>query len=257
MFSSTTFGPNLILDGLLVYYDITNPNCFNGTGDTVYNLVSTKYNATIVDSPIYNSTYPQTINFNGSSYAYYNIDLPESYTIIAIVKSNTYFAWDVYPFGTGNRTPLIASNINSNDGFSLYGLGTNQTYNTINGEVYSSTGVLSTVSRIFSPVAPYQIDTLNFYASSWSSNSQLLKVYDNILVGQGQGSGNNLFSASLSTSITRTSTTNANVELASEFNGVFRSYITMGAHLLYNRQFSDQEMQMTYQILKSKFNLIY
>ena len=64
----TSAGPNIITDSLLLYYDLNNTACWDGTSSTVYDLTVNNHNATLYNSPSYstNNGY-KVLETNGST----------------------------------------------------------------------------------------------------------------------------------------------------------------------------------------------
>jgi hypothetical protein len=61
-------------NGLMLYYDFTNSNCYSGTGSTVNDLSGNSYNGTLVNSPVYSSTDGGELLFNPATNTHINID---------------------------------------------------------------------------------------------------------------------------------------------------------------------------------------
>jgi hypothetical protein len=68
------YNTSIVRDGLVVYLDAANPKSYSGTGSTWKNLISSNYNATLVNSPTYNSSVG-FFSFDGTN-QYANHSLP-------------------------------------------------------------------------------------------------------------------------------------------------------------------------------------
>ena len=51
----TSAGPDIITDSLLLYYDLNNTTCWDGTSGTVYDLTVNNHDATLYNSPSYST----------------------------------------------------------------------------------------------------------------------------------------------------------------------------------------------------------
>ncbi len=52
----TGYNPRIITDGLILAFDIANPRCYAGTGNTVFDLSRNNLNGTLVNGPTYSGT---------------------------------------------------------------------------------------------------------------------------------------------------------------------------------------------------------
>lgn len=86
-------GPNIVLDGLVAYYDIANVKSYNGVGTAVTTLMPyPSSNATLYGGATYVSSFPQAIRFQAASSQYLRYDLANfgtSFTVMSIVSSAT------------------------------------------------------------------------------------------------------------------------------------------------------------------------
>lgn len=93
-----TTGPNIITDSLLLYYDLNNTACWDGTSSTVYDLTVNNHDATLYNSPSYstNSGY-KVLETNGTN-SYLSVSTPNlsstNYTVMVgsryTTTGNTY-----------------------------------------------------------------------------------------------------------------------------------------------------------------------
>lgn len=89
--------PSIVVDGLILYIDPNNPNCYPGFGNTLYNIVNTSIGGTFVNytsNPIDN-TETRSIFFDGTDdYIDFgsssSLKLTDNFTLSAWVKSNVY-----------------------------------------------------------------------------------------------------------------------------------------------------------------------
>jgi len=61
------YNPAAVIQGLVMYMDITNPRSYSGSGNTVYNLANSGIAATIIGGITYDNDNKKNLNFNGSS----------------------------------------------------------------------------------------------------------------------------------------------------------------------------------------------
>lgn len=59
--------PSIVTNGIVCYIDAANSKSYPGSGTTWTNLVSGTNNATLVNSPTFNSTAPQSFTFDGTN----------------------------------------------------------------------------------------------------------------------------------------------------------------------------------------------
>jgi hypothetical protein len=61
------YNPASVIQGLVMYMDITNPRSYSGSGNTVFNLANSGIAATIITGITYDNDNKKNLNFNGSS----------------------------------------------------------------------------------------------------------------------------------------------------------------------------------------------
>jgi hypothetical protein len=61
------YNPASVIQGLVMYMDITNPRSYSGSGNTVFNLANSGIAATIITGITYDNDSKKNLNFNGSS----------------------------------------------------------------------------------------------------------------------------------------------------------------------------------------------
>lgn len=68
---SYSYGPKMVIDGLVMYWDIANPKSYPKTGTTVYDLMG-NYNGTLVNSPSFDPSFGGVLQFSGVNDYLYN-----------------------------------------------------------------------------------------------------------------------------------------------------------------------------------------
>jgi hypothetical protein len=99
------YNPASVIEGLVMYMDITNPRSYSGSGNTVFNLANSGIAATIITGITYDDNNKKNLNFNGSSgYMFSNdtsMDFSSSdFTIQTTLKLNGLSAGINGAFGT-------------------------------------------------------------------------------------------------------------------------------------------------------------
>ena len=74
---SLQHSPSIVTNGLVFYVDAANQKSYSGSGNTWFDLSTSKNNGTLVNSPTYSSSNNGTIIFNGSN-TYINVALVTS-----------------------------------------------------------------------------------------------------------------------------------------------------------------------------------
>lgn len=256
--SRTVVGCGIETTDAILYYDISNPLCYGGSGTTTNNLVfkNPTYTGSLVNGPAYDATYPQNFSFDGSNdyltctEAY----LGPSFTAIVVAKSNQS-TWSVY-----NIDPFLSTNIfggNSNQtvgypynfsGFSIYPYSPTSISFVICDEAFGGRGFTT------GNITPTNIDVPTFYFLS-------IKAYP-ILPGGGGGGldvkyGYNNNITSYSTNNTRTLTNKMDLFVAADDIGANPLNMTLYSAILYNRALEDWEITQTYQAMKRKYGIPY
>ena len=70
-------GPNVVTDSLLLYYDINNTNCWDGTGNTVYDLTANNHDAALYNSPSYSTNNGYKVLETNGSTSYLSVSTPD------------------------------------------------------------------------------------------------------------------------------------------------------------------------------------
>lgn len=254
--STVTVGPPIVLNDLLVYYDISNPNCFTPGTRRVNNLSPASPGSRITfgtgTAPFYDPVYPQALIFDGvNDFGAYNVNLSNPgapFTAIVIAKSNTAtWSWSGdYP---GNSAPydyadIVASyGVGGTSGFSLAGgpaagaraLGNVYPNFTGGNRLADSTDACVPITR---PC---------FYAIS-TDGSTSSKYYVAGVLKDTKGNPG--------TRNTGAITVYLGCGNQTEYPGTRFSAVTIFAHFLYGRQLTDTEILNNYNALKQKYNLI-
>jgi len=82
---ATTTGPNIISDGLVMCYDVSNTKCYSGSGTTLYDIGGgSGFTGTLYGSPT-NNLENLNINFTGNQMLQHNDALNLSYVTVGVV----------------------------------------------------------------------------------------------------------------------------------------------------------------------------
>jgi hypothetical protein len=89
------YNPAAVIQGLVMYMDITNPRSYSGSGNTVFNLANSGIAATIITGITYDNDNKKNLNFNGSSGYMFSNDTNmnfgyNDFTIQTTLKLNGY-----------------------------------------------------------------------------------------------------------------------------------------------------------------------
>lgn len=240
-------GPSLPIEGLQLYYDFSNPNCYPGSGDTVYNLVPTQKGITgsLFNSPTYTSN-SSTGNFSFNGVNQYlrcsPVTIGPAFTALVIAKSNAVSFWSTnYSnlFGGGTANP---GSVFKSTGFTL---GTDQfagtTTNGIRYVACSNGGVPTTSYTVPSSVTNSRL----YFIKTLGGASPMTNIYGY----------NNTFSSS-SFAFARTQSNIINLYMATNDNasGAFLN-VTIYTALLYNRALNNKEILDIYNIFNKRIPL--
>jgi len=81
--------PNIVTDGLQLYYNLNDTSCWDGTSSTVYDLTSNNHDATLYNSPSYSTN-------NG-------------YKVLETNGTNSYLSVSTPNLSTSNYTVMVGS----------------------------------------------------------------------------------------------------------------------------------------------------
>jgi hypothetical protein len=99
------FGPKSTTDGLVSYLDVINPNSYPGSGNTLYDLTINGNNGSLVNGPVYNSTYGGNITCDGVN----DYIQPTNITLTSFSLSIIYMplVFDTDPSGPGRYNCVL------------------------------------------------------------------------------------------------------------------------------------------------------
>ena len=158
-------------DTLVASYDFSDPLCYPGTGNTVFDISGNNNNLALFNSPTFGgSGQSQTLTFNGTTqYGFRNSP------IIGLSNTFTYNIWAKFPSTTDPATYNLAfaygSEFPSSNWTGLFN-------NRLNSEITFSTGGISGIN-LETAVTPNLVDFYNIIVTNDGSGSNNLKVYIN------------------------------------------------------------------------------
>ena len=211
---------NITLSGLRLYYDMSIPACYNGSGTAIYDISANGNNGTLTNGPTFSSTNGGSIVFDGSN------DYIETNTT-SIISGNQSFTIESFYTITGAAGGALFGN---------YGPGS--TSNTI---WFSGQYGIYINAACYAASQPITSGTHHMVATRDSNG--LVKLYlDGVL------SNTATLNASIATSINYRIGTDVN-STAEPFSGNLYSI------RVYNRDLSLNEILHNYNIQKTKFGL--
>jgi hypothetical protein len=172
--SVSTYYPtsSIVNQGLTVYYDFSNPNCYAGSGTTIYDLSGYNNNGTLINGTSYNTT-------NGGALVFDGVD---DYVQFTSTYAGTICFWGIADSGgdTGLRALVgqTATGDNAlrlaNAGGSFYSTGNNNDFQfgylpqfMINGTSSLSSTLISGNGESYTYVVPNgRTLTQNFYVGA-------------------------------------------------------------------------------------------
>lgn len=251
MASTLTFGPNIVTNGLVVYYDISNPASYPGSGNTVYNLIPSYSNITARLSgsggsiPTFNSNGIKSyLNFDSSSQHWMYYDMPTmnpSFTAMVVAASPYSYGWVSLNNGSNiveaysPATPLSGFRIYVSPSDTAGGITYNIPYNT-----YYNLPTL-----IPSPInAPHY-----YYIGLDNSSANYIEGIDNTVTTGTATTTNRGIATNVRTTFSRFSE-----PYFSDFGGRWLN-MNFYYYMLYNRRLSNNEIAQNYSALKFRFNL--
>lgn len=244
----TVFGPSIVTNGLVVYYDFANPRCAP-SGDIVNNLIPAYSNITAslsgsgANRPTLVSNTYLSFNRLNENFMYYNLpSMGPSFTSILIASSPTS-NWVV----VGTNQSTLIDGITPSTPLSAYRLFTNPS-DSVWGVMRTSIGGYGNTSNNLAP----SITSPHYYYCS----------FDNSTGNTRYGVDSNIvYSETLSTT-NRGTGTNASFYF-SRFNPYY--FVNFGArfldsniyyHMYYNRALSATEISQNYNAVKKRFGFI-
>ena len=209
-------GPKIITDGLVLYWDMAEPDCYPGTGTTINDLCR-NYNGTLFNSPTFSTANGGILTFNGStSYAH-----------------NT-----AANFSTTNCTGMGAAKYNGTNGRMINSYGNNWLMGHWGNSVANfyaegwitsaaGSGGADTNWRIYTTLNNYSSDSWSFYING----------VPNVLASAGGTQGPN------------------GITIGRQGSGAEYSNGSFSFLMIYNRILNASEILQNYNALKGRFNL--
>ena len=153
---SLSYNPTVANDGLVLYLDFNNSNTYAGTGNTSFDLISSK-TYTLVSSPTFDSTGPKCFSLNGSTH-YFSGNMNQlnfgtgDFTIQANIKLN-----GLSNGFTGAYAAAFVCAAAGSTGSCLLQVGGGSTSYTNIGIYHETTGILSSINYNFSTNIIYNV----------------------------------------------------------------------------------------------------
>lgn len=221
---------DIVRSGLVLNLDAGNTASYPGSGTTWTDLSGNSNNGTLTNGPTYTSVSGGAIVFDGND-DYVNAPLtsgfPQAMTVITFGKSNNA-TWNQFA-GLGSARLANGYIIHNNQGT------TNIDYYLLN----SSASFILLGGTSVSNIQNYQMYTLS---TNGSNNHECYL--------------NNTLVASSSTSITRTNSGSSQDNyLGRDMFGVRYNAVSIGIHMIYNRQLSSAEITQNFNVLRGRFGI--
>lgn len=258
-------GPNIVLDGLVAYHDIANPNSYPGSGNTINDLAPLRGLSTASLSQVgggitYNSTFPQSLTFiSGSgvraSGSFKLTNFGPSFTAIIVASSPTP-TWN--PNGTaiiGYRGgALVAGGGNNSATPATSGFIFSAWYNTN----FNSNQIQCGIKQSAGGDAQYQIlltgvDITKPHVYYLSYNEGTALTLGSLTLGY-----DTTFSTVQTLTLNRIPS-DVNLYYSWQDEAGYPSrYLTYNMYLgmIYNRALTTTELTQTYYALKSRFGIV-
>ena len=112
---------NIVTTGLLLNYDLSNSNCYSGTGTSIFNIANSDNNGNLISSPTFTKTNGGSLSFSGSSYITRSsaLDAGQNFSATAWIYPTSIpgagraaIIGNGYPFSTDNGWFFCISNNN-------------------------------------------------------------------------------------------------------------------------------------------------
>ena len=236
-------GPDIVTDGLTLYFDAANNRSFTSGSSAWFDLGPNRYTASLVNGPTYTGSNQGSLIFDGSN----DHGIVTSSIIVAVTQVSCCF-WTFIPTRL-NTTMISISNSGSNPNggniFSIF--------------IYpyggSNAGVIFDAGRdIYShgPVDRYSIivdnfrdvfERWNYWCFTKNSSTQIMNIYRN---GQLAGSGTGKYLA-----------INSGFGNASLFFDGSTNYLNgqMPLFQFYSKELSQREIRQNYNATKGRYGL--
>jgi len=168
------YNPAAVIQGLVMYMDITNPRSYSGSGNTVFNLANSGIAATIITGITYDNDNKKNLNFNGSSGYMFSNDTSmnfgyNDFTIQTTLKLNGYSNGF-----TGAYSAIVCAGSNISSSILQVG-GTASSYNQL--------GLWNQPTSTFDAVN-YSFSTNKIYNLTVTKNTSLVEFFvDGVSIG--------------------------------------------------------------------------
>jgi len=169
----TSWG-SYVTNNLLIYLDTANSLSYSGAGNTWYDLVGAANNATLINSPTFNSGNSGYLNFSKTSLEYAtipNIGTIQNWTIEVWVRFTSSL--------TGQVASVVGNQFNLSSSLN-FSIGTNSapgSYNIVAGFFqngwYNTTGFAPILNTWYQIVGTYDGSTIKQYVNGVSSGGTL------------------------------------------------------------------------------------
>ena len=224
-------GPNIVMNGLVLYLDAANTKSYPGSGTVWMDLSRGGNSGTLTNGPTFNSSNGGNIVFDGLNDYFINsisTGFTSAMTVMTIAKS-TNSTWNNFA-GLGsaryNNGYIIHNNYNST---------------TVNTYIIDSAGSYTQVGTL----SPSNIQNYNFYVLTTNGSNSHKSYLNGTLVSNS------------TTALTRTNTGSSQsnyLGLDSTISDRFTA-LSIASHLIYNRELSGTEVLQNFNALRSRFGV--
>ena len=220
-----------VQDGAVLRLDAGKRDSYPGTGTTWRDLSGNQNNGTLLNSPTFNNTNGGILQFDGvDDYCLNSISsgFTQKLTVITIAKS-TNATWNQYA-GLGSARV--------NNGYIIHN---NPTATSVTFYIINSVGSYTDIGT----VTPSNITNYNFYALTTNGTNSHKRYLNGALIGTSTAA------------ITRTDTNLSQGNWLASDSGVSGRFnaVSIGIHLIYNRELSSNEILQTYNAYKTRFEM--
>ena len=221
-----------VQDGAVLRLDVGKRDSYPGTGTTWRDLSGKQNNGTLLNSPTFNNTNGGILQFDGvDDYCLNTLStgFTQKLTVITIAKS-TNATWSQYA-GLGsarvNNGYIIHNNYPSVTSVTFY--------------IINSVGSYTDIGS----VTPSNITNYNFYALTTNGTNSHKRYLNGALIGTSTAA------------ITRTDTNSSQGNWLASDSGASGRFnaVSIGIHLIYNRELSSNEILQTYNAYKTRFEM--
>lgn len=223
------YGPHIVTDGLVLALDAASVNSYPGSGTTWFDMSGNGNNATLYNSPTWNSagyfTFDGTNDYAGITF--------NSATMAAWALGQTIIVWEYHSFNDGSRRNIW------NQAYGGYGTWTHEGGYSIN-YFWGDAGVDNLpYTSINSSTTP--INVWNMLVTSRDASNAYWYVN-----GVNTSSGANPYA--------ELTATTANISIGIGYTGTYWVG-NMAVIMAYNRALTSAEILQNYNAQKSRFNL--